>query len=177
MADVLKNEQAVKDVLIAVRDAAQKRSWYGRDCASRKMALSLPHPLVFRLSLVLSFSALSLFLFLSMLSVPFWFKISVRCCACRVLRRLHLSADRCRLSCFLRVAFGYEGEDTTISVLKQGSGGIADTESLLQDNAVRHDEHSAFSSLLAVLPLFRVYLPSLLAVSLPCSLLSQYLFL
>lgn len=61
MTDFLKNEQGVKDVLSAVRDAAQKRSW---------------------------------------------------------------------------VAFGYEGEDTTISVIGQGSGGIAETESFLQDKNV-----------------------------------------
>jgi hypothetical protein len=28
MADVLKSEQEVKDVLTSLRDAAQKRSWY-----------------------------------------------------------------------------------------------------------------------------------------------------
>jgi hypothetical protein len=61
MADFLKNEQGVKDMLIAVRDAAQKRSW---------------------------------------------------------------------------VAFGYEGEDTTISVLGQGTGGIVETEPFLQDKNV-----------------------------------------
>lgn len=46
--------------------------------------------------------------------------------------------DRNVHSTFNRVAFGYEGEDTTISVLSKGSGGLSEVEKFLEDGSVRH---------------------------------------
>jgi hypothetical protein len=52
-------------------------------------------------------------------------------------RRSSLALDSDLVVIFSRVAFGYAGEDTTISVLQQGGDGLAGVEALLEDKSVR----------------------------------------
>lgn len=78
-------------------------------------------------------------------------------------------------SVLFRVAFGYEGEDTTISVIGQGSEGIAHAEHLLQDKSVRVESAPEFARALAPCVLSRLRSEYRLHKCTACSSISRCL--